>query len=123
MKQKQIRLWCALGVAVVAGIVVTGLFLERPSGPEVNHPRTVSGKAHVGEGLQPDAPASGDAVSVSPLPARPTPTASTQDGFTDATPSQGDLFAPFHGRLSRYQQETDTASRAASEAEGEALAR
>ncbi len=123
MKQKQIRFWGTLAVAVVTGIVVTGLFLEDPSATDVTHPPAVAEEALVGEGLQPAAPAPGDAVSASPLPAPPTPPASAPDGFTDAPPSPGNLFAPFHGWLSRYQQETDAASRAGLEAEGEALAR
>ena len=123
MKQKQIRFWSALAVSVVTGIVATGLFLEDPSATDVTPPPAAAEEALVGEGLQPAEPAPGDEVSASALAAPPGPAASTPDSLTNAAPSPGTLFAPFHGWLSRYQQETDPASKARLEAEGEALAR
>jgi len=121
MKQKHVKSWGALAGAVATGIVITRLFFGPPSATEVTLPRTVAAETQVSESLQ-QALASADDVSSRPLAAPVSPPASTPDGFTDDAP-QGKMFGQFHGWLSRYQQETDAASRARLEAEGEVFAR
>src|SRR5262245_27524434 len=112
MKHKHTWSFAALAGAVVAGIVVTRFFLGTSSPTEPPDSRASVAVRLAGDGFQQAAPPPDrEAVSNNPVAPQEAPA---------ATPHKA--VAEFQGWFSRYQQETDAASKARLEAEGEALA-